>query len=162
MTLYFNYPCICTFESLKSFTFSVHLGYQHIFFKRIFFKKKFFCSLKEFLTYKFHQIGPIILLMFNHSFVSWFICSFVHSFVHKIGSIISLMFNHSFVCWFICFLVHSFVHQIGPIIGPLAVAGRVLWIRVCLLVFLFFYPSVFPSFCPEVFLGLAHYYFFGT
>ena len=130
MTLYFNYPCICTFESLKSFTFSVHLGYQHI----ISTSSTFFVVWKNFLTYKFHQIGPIILLMFNHSFVSWFICSFVHSFVHKIGSIISLM----------------------------AVAGRVLWIRVCLLVFLFFYPSVFPSFCPEVFLGLAHYYFFGT
>ena len=103
MTLYFNYPCICTFESLKSFTFSVHLGYQHIFFKRIFFKKKFFCSLKEFFDL---QVSPD--RSYNFTYVQSFVCQLVHLFVCPFICSQDRFYNFTYVQSFVCLLVHLF------------------------------------------------------
>ena len=46
------------------------------------------------------------------------------------------------------------INSLNIFFGPVAVAGRALWVRV--------HPSVLLSFWPEVFLGLAYYFFSET
>ena len=48
----------------------------------------------------------------------------------------------------------KFSTQYFCLFGPPAVSGGVQWIRACLP----FRLSIIPSFCPEVFLGLAHWF----
>ena len=78
----------------------------------------------------------------------------------KTQTIVMLQGNASFYCGLKYFYKKKILgkasqqcsHQIyQTFIGPLAVAGRVLWIRVR--------PSVFPPFRPDVFWGLVHQFF---